>query len=130
MTPARYVLDTSVLIDMSKRNVLSRERLSELLGEGNVLGTCAVATAEFLSGVPPADRRPWGRWLEAFAYWDISQSAAIQAGEWRYDFARRGIVLSLGDALIAAVARDVGAILVTNNLKVFPMAGIETMSLR
>lgn len=101
-----------------------------LFDGGNVVGVCPVVTGEFLAGIAPADRGRWRKWLEAFAYWDISRSAAIQAGEWRYDFARQGITLSLVDALIAAVAMDVNAVLVTGNATHFPMPGIRVISLR
>jgi predicted nucleic acid-binding protein len=130
VTPAIYLVDASTLIDASHRHGETRERLMALLDGGNVVGICPVVTGEFLAGIALADRGRWRQWLEAFTYWDISRSAAIQAGEWRYDFARQGVTLSLVDALIAAVAMDIDAVLVTSNVKHFPMTGIELMSLR
>jgi predicted nucleic acid-binding protein len=54
---------------------------------------------------------------------------ARRAGKYRYDLARRGVQISATDALIAAVARDRAAVLVTRNVRDFPMADIHVLSL-
>ncbi len=47
------------------------------------------------------------------------------AGNWRRDFASRGVTLSQSDCLIAAAAVSAGASLATGNPKDFPMPGLE-----
>ena len=47
-----------------------------------------------------------------------------QAGEWRRDYARRGVTLLQGDCLIASAAYHAGARLVTGNPRDFPMTEI------
>jgi hypothetical protein len=49
------------------------------------------------------------------------------AGQWRYDFARQGVTLHIADALIAAVAMEEEASLITANLKDFPMSGLQVL---
>lgn len=53
----------------------------------------------------------------------LASTAAIaqQAGDWRYDFARRGVQLTTTDCLIAATAHAHHATVVTGNAKDYPM---------
>jgi predicted nucleic acid-binding protein len=67
---------------------------------------------------------------QRLTYWRVSLVAAAATGEDRYDVARRGQAIQTPDALIAAVARAHGAILVTEKTKDFPIADITLMSLR
>jgi predicted nucleic acid-binding protein len=51
----------------------------------------------------------------------MSVDAAMQAGQDRYRYTRQGKAIAITDALLAAVARERHAILVTGNVKDFPM---------
>ena len=51
------------------------------------------------------------------------------AGVFRYDFARRGRTILTPDALVAATAAVVDAILVTDNVKDSPMPEVRTIQL-
>jgi predicted nucleic acid-binding protein len=126
----RYLLDTTTLIDFSKGREPVRSRVLALIDAGEDVGVCAVNVAEFYSGLP-ADARPvWDEFFAALVYWDISRSAAAHAGQDRYDLARQGRPLSTADALIAAVAREQAATLVTDNVKDYPVDGLSIISLR
>jgi predicted nucleic acid-binding protein len=50
-----------------------------------------------------------------------SQSAAELAGSLMHEYKRKGVTLSLQDAMIAAVAIAGGHTLITDNKKHFPM---------
>jgi predicted nucleic acid-binding protein len=54
---------------------------------------------------------------------------ARHTGIYRYEYARRGQTILTAAALIAATAAAVGATLVTDNVKHFPMAEIKIMRL-
>ena len=60
-------------------------------------------------------------------YYDVSLAAAKEAGRYRHEFARRGTPLSTIDTLIAATAIAKDAILITANVKDFPMEEIEIL---
>ena len=93
---------------------------------------CAVNVAEFFAGVPPVDRPYWTAVLSTLTYWAISPAVARRAGELRYDFARQGHTLaavSATDTLIAAVALEEGATLVTGNPRHYPLQGIRLLTL-
>lgn len=125
----RYLLDTTALIDFSKGREPTCSRLLALIAAGDELGVCAINIAEFYSGIPIDKRDVWNEFINSLSYWDITREAAIHAGCDRYDFARKGQTLATTDALIAAVARDRQATLMTNNVKDYPMSDITVLSL-
>jgi tRNA(fMet)-specific endonuclease VapC len=126
---SRYLLDTTALIDFSKGREPARSRILQMIEAGDELGVSPVNIAEFFAGVPPARRPVWIEFVDSPQYYEISSEAARQAGFFRYDFARRGATLSTMDALIAAVAQERQATIVTNSVKDYPMAGIDILPL-
>ena len=126
----RYLLDTTALIDFSKDREPARSRIIEMIENGDELALCAVNVAEFFSGVPLAQRPVWDEFIDSLGYWAIGRETARVAGHFRYDFARRGKVLSTTDALIAAVAQEKEAAIVTNNVKDYPMDGVRLLPLK
>ena len=52
---------------------------------------------------------------------DLVLAGNRRAGRLRFDYARQGITLSLGDMLIAATALEHGLTLITQNQKHFPL---------
>ncbi len=67
--------------------------------------------------------------LQALTFLPTSAAAAQQAGEWRYQYARRGLTLSTTDAMVAATAYEHDATLVTANEDDYPMPEISVVSL-
>ncbi len=126
---SRYLLDTDVLIDYSNGREPAVTRIKRLIAQGDDLGICAIGVAEFFAGLKPHQREYWREVLSTFTYWDVSFAAAQRAGEWRYDFDRRGIALSTTDTLNAAVAVEHDATLLTRNAKDYPMMGLHLLPL-
>jgi tRNA(fMet)-specific endonuclease VapC len=126
----RYLLDTTALIDFSKNREPARARILQMISAGDDIGVCAINAAEFYTGVPPAQRPLWDEFFASLGFWEISRDTARQAGVYRYDFARKGIILSTTDAMVAAAAKEHGAVLVTNNVKDYPMPEIELLALK
>ena len=126
----RYLLDTTALIDFSKGREPARSRIQAWIDGGDELGVCAINVAEFYAGLPPQQRALWEQFLGALQLWEITRDAAIQAGIWRYDFARQGVTLTTTDTLVAAVTQEQQAVLVTNNLKDYPMSGLQLLPLK
>jgi predicted nucleic acid-binding protein len=127
---ARYFLDSDTLIDYSKGHEPVTSRVRTLLEHEHEIGICAIQIGEFFTGLPPEDREAWSIFLSSIHLWEISIDAAIRAGSDRYHFARQGQQLSLTDCLTAAAAREHDAILLTNNLRHFPMTDLRAHSLR
>jgi len=125
----RLLLDTTVLIDLSKNFGDVLTSLNAVAASGGILGVCAISVAEFLAGVPAPQRGRWERWLADFEYWGISREAAVLAGIFRFDLARQGRALQIPDALMAATAVVTGSTLVTNNIKDYPMLNLRLLRL-
>jgi predicted nucleic acid-binding protein len=125
----RYLLDTTALIDFSKGREPARSTILAMIQAGDDLGVCAINVAEFYTGIPPEKRPTWDDFISNLSYWEMSIAAAIEAGQDRYNFARSGLMLSTTDTLVAAVAREQQATLITNNVKNYPMADMILLSL-
>lgn len=126
---SRLLLDTTVLIDLSKGSGRVLDTLQSLVDTGWTLGVCAVSVAEFLAGVPRPRRAQTEWWLANFEYWDISREAAVLAGTLRHDLARQGRAFHIPDALMAATAIIIDAVLLTNNVKDYQVQDLKLMRL-
>lgn len=126
---ARYLLDTDVLIDYSKDREPIRSRIDALLADGEDVGLCAIQLAEFYAGRRRGDRVESDAFIDALPCWDITPAVAIQAGHYRFSFARRGRAIQTPDALNAAVAWRMRAAVVTRNVKDYPVPGVPILAL-
>jgi predicted nucleic acid-binding protein len=124
---ARYLLDTSVIIEFSRRREPSHALVHRLMQSNDDIGTCSIVVAEFFSGIGAGDHPAWRTFFSTLDFWLISQDVAEQAGHYRYTFSKRGIALALPDTLIAAVAVKEDATLVTVNDRHFPMTDIRLL---
>jgi tRNA(fMet)-specific endonuclease VapC len=125
----RYLLDTTALIDFSKNREPTRSLIWQMIDAGDELGVCAINVAEFYSGIPSEKRSTWDEFIGSLRYWGITKDAARQAGRFRYEFARKGIILTTTDTLVAAVAQEREAVVVTSNVKDYPMKEIHILTL-
>ncbi|MBM3811951.1 MAG: type II toxin-antitoxin system VapC family toxin [Acidimicrobiia bacterium] len=126
---ARFLLDTSVIVDVLNGKRGRAELLRSLLEAGHVLGCCPINVAEVYAGMRPQEEEPTKRLLESLEYHAISREAARLAGEWKRDHRKSGTTLHLADAVIAAVAITNRLTLMTDNVKDFPMKGLELYQL-
>lgn len=126
----RYLLDTDVLVDFSKGIEPVTAQLLAWIDSTDVVALCAISVAEFCAGLTPEQAAQARPFLASLAYWDISREAAQRAGQDRHALARSGKTITTTDALLAAVAREYEATLVTSNLRDFPMGGISLRSIR
>lgn len=121
---AGVILDATVLIDYLRRRPEIVDRVQRLLDSDDVAYTCAVIVEETVRGLR-ADEEDRARSLvTGLREVPIGTREGWRAGEWRREFARRGVTLSQADCLIAAAAAAIGARLATANVKDFPMAEI------
>ncbi len=126
----KYLLDTDTVIDFILDSYHVRERITAKLEAGDTLALCAITVTELYSGLDEKRRIRWQELLYEFPYWDISRGAAVKAGIDRKSAPDRGITLSVSDSLIAAVARENDATVLTSNIKDYPAEDVRVMSLR
>lgn len=122
-----YLVDTDAIVDYLKG--ISISFLQNLLNQGQTLATSDVVTGEVYSGLRPEHRATGERLMDSLVYLSTSRAAARQAGDWRYAYARRGVSLSLTETLIAATALEHGAVVVTANVRDYPMSELTTLPL-
>ena len=126
---ATYLLDTSVIIDALLGRGGRDALLRGLLQEGHLLACCPINVAEIYAGMRPKEEAPTTQFLKSLHYYEISWEVARRAGLLKRNYARRGLTLSLADAMIAAVALTYRLPLLTDNVKHFPMKDLELYSL-
>jgi len=118
------LLDTTVLVD-ALRGRDAAGRLRDLRETGEVPWICAVNVEEVMRGIREHERDATVRVLRGLHLAPLGRAEGTRAGEWRRDFASKGITLSQADCLIAAAAVGVRARLATGNPKDFPMPELE-----
>lgn len=124
----RYLLDTTLIVDHVNGHPPAMALLHRLYEEGAELYTCDVVVCEALSGGNEAHRRVVSGLLRALDYIATDPDVARAAGVARLRRHRSGGKLGLGDALIAAVARSLGATVVTRNRPDFERQGASVLA--
>lgn len=118
---ANYLLDTTVIIDCLRGRKEVVEFLTKLASEGLVVGCCAINIAEIYAGMKENERQVTKKFLDSLEYYEVTRNLAELAGEYKREYAGKGISLSLSDVIIAAVAISNNLTLVTDNLRHYPM---------
>lgn len=119
-----YVLDSTVLIDHLRGRPVA-DRIEARLRAGDDLATTAINVEEIARGVRPSERRLVVGFLRGLLVLPIGQDEGWRAGEWRREFAARGVTLSQADCLIAAATATHEAVLATGNPGDFPMKAVR-----
>jgi len=124
---SKYLLDTTVLIDHLRGHQPVVELITGLAQAGNQLAVCSINAAELYSGLSEKHRNIAGKLIDNLENWEVSMDIAKLAGIYRFDFARKGITLSVADCLVAAVAIVNDAVLITANARHYPMDEIRLL---
>jgi predicted nucleic acid-binding protein len=114
------LLDSTVLIDVLRGRPAS-DRLRAARASGVRLHVCAVNVEEVVRGLKAGEEDAASRLFAGLRAVPLRKPEGRQAGEWRREFAARGVTLSQADALIAAAALASGGRLATGNPAHFPM---------
>lgn len=120
-----YLLDTSVLIDTLNDRRGRAALLEELLLQDHSLGCCSVNVTEVFAGMRPTEQARTEELLNSLDYYEITWAVAKHAGLLKRDWARKGITLSVSDVTIAAVALANSLVLLTDNMKHYPMRDLQ-----
>jgi predicted nucleic acid-binding protein len=124
----RYLLDSTLLIDHANRDEHAGELLKRLQAEPHELYTCDVVTCETLSQGDASHLRHLRALLDALEYVATSPEAARWAAASRLHRHRAGGKLGLGDSLIAGVAAELDATVVTRNRPDFERQGVPVLT--
>jgi len=120
----RCLIDTDVIVDHLRGEEKARDFLKQIKAEETDILCSVITKAEIYSGVRPKEEERVAGLLNSMEEVLIDGEMAVAAGRYKNRFhASHGLLLP--DALIAASAKQVGAVLVTLNKKHYPMKDIE-----
>ena len=119
------LLDTTVVVDYLRGREGVRSRLRRLRVQGDGAFVSAVTVEEVSRGIRPHEEDEFIALLGGLDLAPLGIPEGRLAGFWRGSHEKRGRTLSQADALIAAAAVGIGALLATGNPKDFPMRGVE-----
>jgi len=117
----QYLLDTSVIIDVLNDKHGRAAIIRKFLHQDNSFCCCSINIAEIYAGMRPKERSHTEAFLDSLYCYDITKKIAARAGTLKYEWSQRGITLSTSDTIIAAVALAHNLVLMTDNLKHYPM---------
>lgn len=117
-----FLLDTNILIALTKQRAGLAERLTGIPADAVLLSSVVVAEIEY--GIAKSQRRLHNRGifdalLAGFRVVPFDAAAARLYGPIRADLEKRGRLIGPYDLMIAAHAKAIDAVLVTDNLKEF-----------
>jgi predicted nucleic acid-binding protein len=124
-----YLVDTNILINALNDKRGHRELLNQLVDRGHRLACCTVILSELFSGIKPPDLPNVEQFISLLTWYAATPAIARHAGRLRFDYARKGVALSLPDVLIAATALEHGLTLITDNRKQFPLPELSVYPL-
>ena len=122
---ARFVLDTSFLIDHLRAESSAVDRLRVMYEAGDDPIVTDVISAEIWSGWRPTDEGGIESLLHYFEFAQPGPEASRFAGIWRAQARAAGRTLGLMDALIASTAHHLDATVVTRNVRDFALTPVR-----
>jgi predicted nucleic acid-binding protein len=117
----RYVLDTTFIVDHLRGDPATRARLAQLVELGDEPFVTDVIVAESWAGAHSDEDPALEALLRFIEFVQPGPQQAKRAGAFRADARRRGWTLSTADALIAASAESLQAVILSRNLRDFAL---------
>jgi tRNA(fMet)-specific endonuclease VapC len=121
------VIDTDVLINCLRGNIDALNLLKEL-AQTNVLNCSAITVAEIYAGMKERERQKTELLLNSLSIISVDKKIAEHAGIYRRE--TKSHSLELDDCLIAATCLVKKAVLVTKNIKHYPMNDIKKIAMK
>ena len=121
----RYLLDSTFAIDFLRARPQATERMWRLVTAGDDPYLTDIVLCEIATGVRPAELSAIEVFVRSVEFVQPGPEVALQAGLWRGEARSRGLTLSVPDALIAASADALGAVVLTRNLRDFALTPVR-----
>ena len=121
------VIDTDVLINCLRGNATALNLLKEF-AQTNMLSCSAITVAEIYAGMKEKERQKTELLLDSLSIISVDKKIAEQAGIYRRETKSHN--LELDDCLIAATCLVKKAVLVTANIKHYPMNDIKKIAMK
>jgi len=118
---ATCLLDSGIIIDALNGKRGRRELIDQLIQDGADMACCSINVTEVYAGLRPGEEAKTERLLRSLKFYPVTWAIAKEAGDLLNVWRQKNRTLSLPDTTIAAVALANNLVLVTGNLKDFPM---------
>lgn len=122
-----YLVDTDILIWVLRGNK-KYENLLQNLKDKSPLSVSTVTIAEIYKNLYPSETLKTENLLNEFLTWDITPPIAKMAGLYWQQYSKLLKNLSLIDCLIAGTANVNNLILISLNIKHYPMKDIKIIN--
>ena len=126
---ATCLLDSGVIIDALNGKRGRREVIDQLIQDGADMACCSINVTEVYAGLRLGEEAKTERLLRSLKFYPVTWEIAKQAGDLLNVWRQQNRTLSLPDTTIAAVALANDLMLVTGNLKDFPMPELRVYPL-
>ena len=123
---AVHLLDTDILIDFLRGRREARVFLGRYAAVAEPPVISVVSVTELWAGMRQGEESATGALLSALRKIPLSEEIALAAGNMLRTY-RRSHGTELGDALIASTAVELGATLITRNIKHYPMPAVTVL---
>jgi predicted nucleic acid-binding protein len=123
---AVHLLDTDILIDFLRGRGEARALLRRYEAAAEPPVISVVSVTELWAGMRQGEESATGALLSALRKIPLSEEIALAAGNMLRTY-RRSHGTELGDALIASTAVEIGAPLITRNIKHYPMPTVAVL---
>lgn len=122
-----YLPDTNILIGIVTGRREYASLLREFIEQRHLLATCSIVVSEVYAGMRPSEEANTSALLESLEFLPVTYEISKRAGLMRRELAKKGRVLTVADATIAAVAMENQCVLVTENAKDFQISGLTVL---
>jgi len=121
----RYVLDTTFVIDHLRDDLAAVQKFASIFEEGDQVFVNEIVVCEAWTGARTGDDQDLEALLQVVEFVQPAPVHARAAGRWRAEARARGWTLGLGDALIAACADSLDAVVLTRNTRDFALTPVR-----
>jgi predicted nucleic acid-binding protein len=122
--PQALLIDSDILIDHLRKEQSALDYIRQKIDAGFPLFISVISRIEIFSGVRKGEDETIRSLFDILTSVNVDLAIADEAGEYLRKF-RKSHALSIGDAMIAATAKEMGMNLVTRNIKHYPMRDVE-----
>ncbi len=120
------LIDSDVLIDHLRKEKNAFDFFTAEIESGSLLFVSVISRAEILAGIRSGEETIVNNLFDVVTPITVDEVIADRAGEYLRMFGKSD-GLNIGDAIIAATAKEMKLGLVTRNVKHYPMRNIEVI---
>ena len=120
MTARSLLIDSDVLIDLLRKISSARVFFDSEINAGSGLFCSVISRTEILAGIRQGEEDAINGLFNVVTPVDVDTAIADRAGEYLRKYAKSYSV-GIGDALIAGTAKEMKMVLITRNIKHYPM---------